>query len=234
MAVANSVTGSLAVVLVEDIRLLRDSMAAMLRAEGLRVVAAIRSGEEAIRKILSLRPRIVLLDSAAGDNEGPRLARAVTMASPETHVVVMDMTPSQPDVIDFIRAGARGFVLRDATAADIVGTLRAVANGLAVLPPRLAGVLFSYVARQGAAPIRTAEAGSRLTHREREIVELISDGATNKEIASRLNIAVHTVKSHVHSVLEKLTLHSRLQIATYAIETGRIITPRSVGPNPLV
>jgi DNA-binding NarL/FixJ family response regulator len=227
MAALTGVIASIPILLVEDIRLLRDSMAAMLRAEGLRVVAAIRSGEDAIRRILSLEPRIVLLDSALGDREGPRLARAVTMALPETRVVVMDMLPSQADVIDFIRAGARGFILRDATTADIVGTLRAVANGLAVLPPRLAGVLFSHLARQGA-PLREADAGSRLTHREREIIELIADGATNKEIASRLNIAVHTVKSHVHSVLEKLTLHSRLQIATYALEAGRILTPRSV------
>lgn len=227
MTVAHGVTGSVPIVLVEDIRLLRDSMAAMLRAEGLRVVAAIRSGEEAIRKILSIQPRIVLLDSTLGDHEGPRLAKAVTTSAPETRVVVMDMVPSQPDVIDFIRAGARGFILRDATAADIVATLRAVASGLAILPPRLAGVLFSYVAGSGA-PAREANGASRLTHREREIVELIADGSTNKEIACRLNIAVHTVKSHVHSVLEKLTLHSRLQIATYAHETGRSITPRSV------
>jgi DNA-binding NarL/FixJ family response regulator len=206
---------TLPIALVEDIRLLRDGIATMLRAEGLRVVAAIRSGEGAVRQILGAEPQIVLLDGALGNREGPRIARAVTEAAPGIKVVVIDMRPAQDDVIDFVRAGVSGFILKDATSADIVATLRAVANDLAVLPPKLAGVLFSYVASQGA-PARRAHAGvNRLTVRENEVIGLIAEGATNKEIASRLHIAVHTVKSHVHSVLEKLTLTSRVQIAHY-------------------
>ncbi len=214
MTTANSAIMTLPIALVEDIRLLRDGIASMLRAEGLRVVAAIRSGEDAVRQILSAQPRLVLLDAALGNHEGPKLVHAVTEAAPGMKVVVMDMRPAQDDVIDFIRVGVRGFILKDATAAEIIATLRAVANGLAVLPPRLAGVLFSYVAAQET-PARRGDGGERLTLREREIAELIAVGSTNKEIASRLNIAVHTVKSHVHSVLEKLTLSSRLQIANF-------------------
>ena len=203
--------------LVEDIRLLRDGVASILRAEGLRVVAALRSGENAITQVLRARPRLVLLDSALGNHEGPRFVEAITQAAPDAQVVVMDMQPAQPDVIDFIRAGARGFVMRDATAADIVGTLSSVASGLAVLPPKLTGVLFSHVASQRTMPRGHGNGVARLTQREREIVRLIASGATNKEISVRLHIAVHTVKSHVHSVLEKLTLHSRLQIANYVL-----------------
>jgi DNA-binding NarL/FixJ family response regulator len=207
---------ALPIALVEDIRLLRDGIVTMLRAEGLRVVAAIRSGEGAVRQILGAEPRIVLLDGSLGNNEGPRIARAVTEAAPDIKVVVIDMRPAQNDVIDFVRAGVSGFILKDATSADIVATLRAVANGFAVLPPKLASVLFSFVASQGT-PARRADAGAgRLTVRENEVIGLIAEGATNKEIASRLHIAVHTVKSHVHSVLEKLTLTSRVQIAHYA------------------
>jgi DNA-binding NarL/FixJ family response regulator len=216
MSQVSSALLALPIALVEDIRLLRDGIVAMLRAEGLRVVAAIRNGEDAVRQILGAEARMVLLDGALANHDGPRLAAAVKQAMPDVKVVVMDMRPAQPDVIDFIRAGVSGFILRDATAADIVGTLRAVANGLSVLPPKLAGVMFAYVASQGATSRVSAHGASRITARENEIIELIANGATNKEIASRLNIAVHTVKSHVHSVLEKLTLTSRLQIANYA------------------
>jgi DNA-binding NarL/FixJ family response regulator len=204
------------IALVEDIRLLRDGIVMMLRSEGFRVVAAIRSGEDAVRQILGAEPKLVLLDASLGNQEGPRIARAVTQTAPAVKVVVIDMRPAQDDVIDFVRAGVSGFILRDATSEEIVATLRTVANGLTVLPPRLAGVVFSYLASQAAPARCTDRGGGRLTLRENEVIRLIAEGATNKEIASRLHIAVHTVKSHVHSVLEKLTLTSRVQIAHYA------------------
>jgi DNA-binding NarL/FixJ family response regulator len=210
-------TRTLGLVLVEDIRLLRDGIAAMLRAQGLKVLAAVRSGEDVVRQILNCNARLVLLDSALSNHDGPRLVESVTSSAPEAKVVVMDVQPTQPDIIDFVRAGAVGFILRDASAEDIVSTLRDVAGGLYVLPPRLAEVLFSSVARQTqGSPRNGAGAGTRLTHREWQIIELIADGSSNKEISARLNLSVHTVKSHVHSVLEKLTLRSRLQVAAYA------------------
>jgi DNA-binding NarL/FixJ family response regulator len=213
-------TRALPLVLVEDIRLLRDGIAAMLRAEGLKVLAAVRSGEEAVRQILRLQPRVVLMDSTLNAHDGPHLVETVTTSSPNVRVVVMDVQPAQDDVIDFVRAGASGFVMKDATAADIVATLRAVASGQYVLPQKLAGVLFAYVARQIPPSRRDGSALGRLTQREWQIIELIADGFSNKEISGRLNISVHTVKSHVHSVLEKLTLRSRLQVAAYARAPG--------------
>jgi DNA-binding NarL/FixJ family response regulator len=204
-----------ALVLVEDIRLLRDGIAAMLRAQGLRVLATIRSGEDAVRQILSCHARLVLVDSTLGGHDGPRLVESVANACAGMKVVVMDMQPAQPDIIDFVRAGAAGFILRDASAEDIVATLRDVANGLYVLPPRLVEALFASVARQTRRP-RDGAVVTRVTRREWQIIDLIADGSSNKEISHRLNLSVHTVKSHVHSVLEKLTLRSRLQVAAYA------------------
>jgi DNA-binding NarL/FixJ family response regulator len=199
--------------------MLRDGIAAMLRAQGLKVLAAVRSGEDVVRQILTCQARLVLVDSALSYHDGPRFVESVTSSSPDTKVVVMDVQPAQSDIIDFVRAGAVGFILRDASAEDIVSTLRDVASGLYVLPPRLAEVLFASVARQGPRSPRDGGGGTRLTHREWQIIELIADGSSNKEISSRLNLSVHTVKSHVHSVLEKLTLHSRLQVAAYARTT---------------
>ena len=211
-------TRALGLVLVEDIRLLRDGIAAMLRGEGLRVLAAVRSGEDVVRQVLSSNARLVLVDSALTSRSGPRLVESLKTSVPDAKVVVMDVQPAQPDIIDFVRAGAAGFILRDASADDIVSTLRDVASGLYVLPPKLAGVLFASVARQGPCSPRDAGGGNgaRLTHREWQVIDLIADGSSNKEISSRLNLSVHTVKSHVHSVLEKLALRSRLQVAAYA------------------
>jgi DNA-binding NarL/FixJ family response regulator len=205
-----------ALVLVEDIRVLRDGIAEMLREHGLRVLAAVRSGEDVVRQILSCRPRLVLVDSALSSYGGPHLVESVTKSSADMKVVVMDVQPAQPDIIDFVRAGAAGFILRDASAAEIVATLRDVAGGLCVLPPKLAEFLFASIARQTRGSPRDGALIARLTQREWQVIDLIADGSSNKEISSRLNLSVHTVKSHVHSVLEKLTLRSRLQVAAYA------------------
>lgn len=212
-------TRALPLILVEDIRLLRDSITTMLRAQGLKVIAAVRSGEEAIRQILRLQPRLVLVDSELTNHDGPELVQCVTTSAPGVRVVVMDVQPAQDDILDFVRAGAAGFLLKDATAAEIVATLRDVESGLYVLPPKLAGLLFESVASQSARSRRDNPPTGRLTHREHEVIGLIADGCSNKEISTRLHLSVHTVKSHVHSVLEKLELHSRLQVAAHARST---------------
>jgi len=212
-----------AVVLVEDIRVLRDGIATMLRAQGLKVLAAVRSGEDVVREVLTCHARLVLIDSALSNHDGPRLVETVTKSSPDLKVVVMDVQPEQDNIIDFVRAGAAGFILRDATAEDMVATLRDVASGLYVLPPKLTGMIFESVARQSSHSRSDGPVSGRLTHREWQVIDLIADGSSNKEISTTLNLSVHTVKSHVHSVLEKLTLRSRLQVAAYARSSGAAV-----------
>jgi DNA-binding NarL/FixJ family response regulator len=136
---------------------------------------------------------------------------------PEVKVIGMGFIPSQSDIVEFVEAGAFGFILKDATVKDFLGTVRSVAKGVKVLPPSLTGSLFSHVVeialKKGKGKIISAV---RMTKREREIIVLIADSMSNKEIAQQLNIATHTVKSHVHNIMEKLALHSRLQIAKHA------------------
>ena len=128
----------------------------------------------------------------------------------------MGLIPSQLDIVEWVEAGASGFILKTATVDDFLATIRSVARGTKVLPPSLAGSLFSHVIesaiRKGKGNLTIAV---RMTKREREIVLLIGEGLSNKEIAVRLAIAPYTVKNHVHNILEKLALHSRLQIAMY-------------------
>jgi DNA-binding NarL/FixJ family response regulator len=134
--------------------------------------------------------------------------------------------PAQQDVIEFIKVGASGFIVKDATVEDFVMTIRAVADGQNVVPPVLTGALLSHIADQAAlsgAP-GTSEA-IQMTRREREIIGLIAEGLNNKEIAARLSLATYTVKSHVHNILEKLALRSRLQIAAHAYRAGATPPP---------
>jgi DNA-binding NarL/FixJ family response regulator len=152
-----------------------------------------------------------------GSHSSHRLVAAVRKGSPDTRVIVMDLLPAQQDVIEFIRAGASGFIMKEATVADFVNTIRSVALGDKVVPSTLTETLLSHIAEQAVlGQLPGMEEGVRMTRRELEIIDRIAEGLSNKEIAARLNLATYTIKSHVHNILEKLALHSRLQIAAHA------------------
>ena len=129
----------------------------------------------------------------------------------------MDLIPLQADVFEFVQAGVSGFILKDATVNDFLKTIRSVAKGRQILPPNLTGSLFSQIVEQAIIESKPSILidSVRLTKRERQVIELISDGYTNKEIAQQLHLSTYTVKSHVHNILEKLALNTRVQIAKY-------------------
>ena len=212
---------SVPVFLIEDNRLLRDGLSAMLSAQGLSVVATARSGEEALREVARVKPQVVLLDSALGDRDSARFVQEVRHAFPDVKVIVMGLLPAHEDFVEFVKAGVAGFILKDATIEVFVATILAVADGVSVLPSMMTSTLFSHVAAQALSRgKRGVKAAVRMTVRERQVVESIADGLSNKEIAYRLHIATHTVKSHVHNILEKLALHTRLEVAIYAHDQG--------------
>lgn len=208
----------ISVLLIEDNRLVREGLAALLAGQAdLRVVAAAETAQIGLDQIRETKPDVVLVDAALGNGDSHRLVRDIRKKNPEGRVIVMDLLPVQEDVIEFVRAGANGFIVKDATIDDFVKTIRAVSKGADVVPQSLTGTLLSHIAdqamnRKGAAVLQAV----RMTKRERQITDLIAEGMSNKEIAQRLNIAVYTVKSHVHNILEKLALHTRLQIAAHA------------------
>ncbi|PYO78946.1 MAG: DNA-binding response regulator, partial [Gemmatimonadetes bacterium] len=138
-------------------------------------------------------------------------------ASPGVRIIVMDLLPAPEDVHDFVTAGASGFIAKDATLDEFVDTIRAVASGTDVLPAALTATLFSHIAKLAVGRKHADVAKAvRMTERERAVFDLIADGLSNKEIALRLHLATNTVKGHVHNILEKLALRTRLQIAAYA------------------
>ncbi|HJQ65571.1 MAG TPA: response regulator transcription factor [Gemmatimonadales bacterium] len=210
------------VLVIDDNRLVREGLGALIDAEpDLKVVASAEDTATGVIHLKQLTPNIVLVDAALDNGDSYRCVETLRKAGPEARVIVMDLLPAPEEVIEFVKAGANGFIMKDATVEDLVSTIRSVALGADVVPPALTGTLLSHIAQQ--AVVRqlpgVAEA-VRMTKREREIMNLIAEGLSNKEIAQRLSIATYTVKSHVHNILEKLALHSRLQIAAYSHRTG--------------
>ena len=206
------------VLVIEDNRLVRDGLAALLGGHpDLKVVAAAESATAGLAHMRETKPDVVLVDAALGNGDSHRLVRDLKSEGLRTRVIVMDLLPVQEDVIAFVRAGANGFIVKDATIDEFVRTIRSVSKGADVVPQSLTGTLLSHIAdqamsRKGPSVLQAV----RMTKRERQITDLIAEGMSNKEIAQRLNIAIYTVKSHVHNILEKLALHTRLQIAARA------------------
>lgn len=204
------------VAIIEDNRLVREGMTDMLNElPDVRVVLAATSLEAEMLK--EKCPRVVLLDVGLQDKNSLRVAKTVKKVMADSRVIVMDLLPMHEEIADFVNAGVAGFILKDATLEDFVATIRSVANGAQVLPPRMTGTLFSQIARVAVKRGQAAALDAvRMTQREREVIALIAVGMSNKEIATRLSIATDTVKSHVRNIMEKLALHTRLQIAAYA------------------
>jgi DNA-binding NarL/FixJ family response regulator len=219
------VSKTISLVLIEDNRMLREGLATLIREQpGFEVLAASANIIEALKKIREAKPRVVLVDFGLQNHDSLRLTATLHREVPEAKVIVMGLLPLHEDIADFVRAGASGFVMKEASLAEFLGTIRQVAGGAQVLPTQLTGSLFSQIAERavtgGKSPVLEAV---KLTHRERQVVELIGEGLSNKEIASRLHVATHTVKSHVHNVLEKLALHTRLEVAAFTRGDGRKI-----------
>jgi DNA-binding NarL/FixJ family response regulator len=208
--------GMITVAIIEDNRLVCECTRDMLnKVSDVKVVLATTSLETAILK--EANPRVVLLDIGLPDTNCLHVAETIRKEMPDSQVIVMDLLPVHEEIAQFVNVGVAGFILKDATFEDFVGTIRAVADGARVLPPRMTGSLFSQIAQAAVQRgVAVALEAVRMTQREREVIELIGAGMSNKEIATQLNIATDTVKSHVRNVMEKLALHSRLQISAYA------------------
>jgi len=207
------------VAIIDDNRLVREALAEMLSAlPDMRVVT---SAVADATFLAETKPHVLLLDVGLGDQDSLRVAATLKKEAPDAKIIVMDLMPVHEDIAEFVNAGVSAFVLKDATFDEFVGTIRSVADGQKVLPPRMTESLFSQIAKEaGARGGEQVLEAVRMTPRELQVIDLIGEGLSNKELAYRLNIATHTVKSHVRNVMEKLALHTRLQIAAYSHREG--------------
>jgi DNA-binding NarL/FixJ family response regulator len=206
---------TITVAIIDDNRLVREALTAMLNRLGdVRVVSrdVADAGSPA-----APQPQVLLLDVGLRDQDSLRVAATLKQEHPSAKIIVMDLLPVNEEVREYVNAGVSGFVLKDATFDEFVATIRSVAAGKNVLPALMTESLFSQIAREaGGQESAHVLEDVRMTRREREVIDLIGEGLSNKEIAQRLNIATHTVKSHVRNVMEKLALHTRLQIAAFS------------------
>jgi DNA-binding NarL/FixJ family response regulator len=214
----------ISLVLIDDNRVLREGIMAMIHTQpGFKVLAAFADVDEALQKVREAKPDIVLLDFGLEDYDSLRLTATVHVEVPSARVIVMGLLPNEEDVANYVRAGASGFIMKDALFEDFVATIRAVAGGAEVLPQTLTNSLFSQIARTAVRGSKTRVMEAvRLTKQERQVIDLLSEGLSDKDIAARLHVAIHMVKSHVHNVLEKLALHSRLEVAAFTDQGERV------------
>jgi DNA-binding NarL/FixJ family response regulator len=207
------------ILVIEDNRLLRDGIAAILKKQpDMQVAGSAGNGENILLMLNKVKPNIVLLDLGLRNQNSLQIVKLSKEHFPDAKIIVMDLIPLQADVLEFVKAGVSGFILKDAGIDEFLNTIRSVYKGTKVLPLHLTGSLFSQIVEHAVNGSKQSiiEDSIRMTKRERQVIELISDGSTNKEIAQKLRLSTYTVKSHVHNILEKLTLNTRVQIAKHA------------------
>jgi DNA-binding NarL/FixJ family response regulator len=204
--------------LIEDNRLLRDGILSILKPhKDIVIITSTGDSKNPLLKIHQLKPNVVLLDLGLRSQNSLRVVEIVKREFPRAKVIVMDLAPVQADILQYVEAGASGFILKDASLNDFLSTIRTVSKGATVLPPLLVDSLFSQIVdyAMGNGRARLLEA-VRMTKRERQVIALLGNGLSNKEIAQKIRISVYTVKSHIHNIMEKLALHTRLEIANYS------------------
>ena len=198
------------VFLLAENRLLREALIRILNTKSnIRVVGAASYSPATQEKITAARPRIVLLDSIGLVFSEAKFLCALRSAIPDVRVVMVDMEPDQGTFLRAVCAGVVGYVLKDASAMEVVSAINAVAAGEAVCPPSLSMAMFQCVARHYKS---VQEPGRILSRRERELVLLLREGLTNKQIAARLHLSEQTVKNHVHHILRKVGAPDRLAV----------------------
>lgn len=212
------------VLLADDHALFRAGIASLLQVWGLEVVGEAANGVEALELTRRLHPDLVLMDIAMPDCNGLEATRLIKAERPETRIVMVTVLDDDEDLFEAVKSGAEGYLLKDMTRDELQRTLEAVAAGKPALSPALAARIldeFARLAREG--PAKKPE--DELTPRERDVLKLVAEGATNREVAQALSLSEHTVNFHMKNIFRKLHLRNRAQAVAYAIRSGLVQPP---------
>ncbi|GAA5159113.1 response regulator transcription factor [Pseudonocardia eucalypti] len=200
------------VMVVDDHPMWREGVARDLGERGFQVVATAPDGPSSVRIALATRPAVVLMDLNLGASSGVTAIGSIRAQLPDTRILVLSASGEHQDVLAAVAAGASGYLVKSASAEELVEAVRRTAAGDAVFTPGLAGLVLGESNRK--------DSGLRLTDRETEVLRLVAKGMTAKQIADRLVLSHRTVESHVQSTLRKLQLHNRVELTRYAVEQG--------------
>jgi DNA-binding NarL/FixJ family response regulator len=207
------------VMICDDHALFRRGLIMVLESEeGIEVVGEAEDGDEAIRKAEELAPDVVLMDVRMPRVTGIEATRAIAGVDPSAKVLMLTVSDEEDDLYDAIKAGATGYLLKEISIEEVADAIRAVVSGQSLISPSMAAKLlteFTNLAKK--ADEKLAAASPRLTDRELEVLKLVAQGMSNREIAGELYISENTVKNHVRNILEKLHLHSRMEAVVYAV-----------------
>ena len=210
------------VLLADDHQLMRSGIRLMLEREpDLSVVGEAGDGREAVALAKSLKPDVVVMDIGMSNLNGIEAAQQMTGDRPEIAVVMLSMHSDESYVLRALKAGARGYLLKDSAEADLIKAVHAVADGKSFFSPAVSKVLLDDYVRK----LRrsgTEDAYDLLTAREREVLQLIAEGKSNKDIANLLNLSVYTVESHRSNLMEKLNVRGLPELILYAVRKGVI------------
>jgi two-component system nitrate/nitrite response regulator NarL len=208
------------VLLVDDHTLFRSGIRSLLaRQPGFEVVGEAGDGLEGVKRAKSLQPDVVLLDLHMRGTSGLEAVRLIVEEVPGTQVLMLTVSEDAEDLLEALRGGASGYLLKNIETEALVDAIRRAADGESVISPQMTGKLVQGV-RRPVPEARPPAEKERLSPREREIMAFLARGESNKEIARALDLAESTVKIHVQGILRKLGLSSRVQAAVYAVEHG--------------
>jgi DNA-binding NarL/FixJ family response regulator len=212
------------ILLADDHALFRDGLASLLAAWGHDVVGQAADGTTAVELATRLRPDVVLMDVAMPGGGGLGATREIAIAVPEVAIVMLTASEDIDDLFDAIKAGARGYLLKNLESAELRGMLEAVARGEAAITPAIAARMLAELARPSGQATQTPGTGSkdpdRLTERELDVLRLVVAGRRNKEMAVDLGISENTVKFHLRNILDKLHAQSRAEMVAMAVREG--------------
>jgi DNA-binding NarL/FixJ family response regulator len=217
------VTGAdkITVMVVDDHPMWREGVARDLTEAGLDVVATASTGSEALTRATAVRPRVVVLDLQIPAPNGVEVTARLVKEDPTVRVLILSASGEQVDVLEAVKAGATGYLVKSASRAELVSAVGRVADGDTVFTPGLAGLVLGEYRRLSDAPDAPGDPDTpRLTDRETEVLRLVAKGLSYKQIAERLFLSHRTVQNHVQNTLRKLQLHNRVQLVRYAIEQG--------------
>ncbi|WP_203913220.1 response regulator [Rhizocola hellebori] len=207
------------VIVVDDHPMWRDGVARDLAEAGYQVIAAVGEAAQAVRLGTSLKPEVMIVDLQLADGSGVEVIRGVLATHPQARILVLSASAEQQDVLEAVKAGALGYLVKSAGRDEFLEAVRRTAQGDAVFTAGLAGLVLGEYRRLAAAPATGSDA-PRLTDRETEVLRLVAKGLSYKQIAERLVLSHRTVQNHVQNTLGKLQLHNRVELVRYAIEQG--------------
>lgn len=215
--------GAIKVMVVDDHPMWRDAVARDLAAAGFDVVATAGDGPEAVRRAVPAAPHVLVLDLNLPGMPGVQVCKELVGANPALRVLVLSASGEHADVLEAVKSGATGYLLKSAGAQELIDAVRRTAAGDPVFTPGLAGLVLGEYRRLATDPAPAAPdepKAPQLTDRETEVLRLVAKGLSYKQIAERLVISHRTVQNHVQNTLGKLQLHNRVELVRYAIERG--------------